>query len=133
MYLNAAIFGFSERDIDRRFDDIVEFAEVADFIDSPVRTYSSGMQMRLAFAVASHVKADIMLLDEVFAVGDEAFQRKCTARMFEFKRDGGTLVQVEESLQGFFPTLFRPTFQRQLEKGINTSLEELKQAAEQRG
>ena len=99
VYLNAAIFGFSERDIDRRFDDIVEFAEVADFIDSPVRTYSSGMQMRLAFAVASHVKADIMLLDEVFAVGDEAFQRKCTARMFEFKRDGGTLVFVSHDAQ----------------------------------
>lgn len=94
LYLNGAIFGLSEREVDAAFDDIVDFAEVADFIDAPVRTYSSGMQMRLAFAVASHVRADIMLLDEVFAVGDEAFQRKCLGRMHEFRRHGGTIVFV---------------------------------------
>jgi ABC-type polysaccharide/polyol phosphate transport system ATPase subunit len=94
LYLNASILGFSEREIDDLFDEIVAFAEMEDFIDSPVRTYSSGMQMRLAFSVASHVRADIMLLDEVFAVGDEAFQRKCMGRMFEFRRAGGTLVFV---------------------------------------
>lgn len=94
LFLNAAILGFGEREVRQRFDDIVEFAELEDFIDAPVRTYSSGMQLRLAFAVASHVRADIMLLDEVFAVGDEAFQRKCMGRMFDFRRDGGTLVFV---------------------------------------
>ncbi len=94
LFLNAAILGFGEREVRDRFDEIVEFAELEDFIDSPVRTYSSGMQLRLAFAVASHVRADIMLLDEVFAVGDEAFQRKCMGRMFDFRRAGGTLVFV---------------------------------------
>ncbi len=94
VFLNAAIFGMSEREVTRKFDEIVAFAEVEDFIDSPVRTYSSGMHMRLAFAIASHVRADIMLLDEVFAVGDEAFQRKCLGRMYEFRRHGGTIVFV---------------------------------------
>jgi len=94
LFLNAAILGFSEREVRERFDEIVEFAELEDFVDAPVRTYSSGMQLRLAFAVASHVRADIMLLDEVFAVGDEAFQRKCMGRMSDFRRSGGTLVFV---------------------------------------
>lgn len=94
VFLNGALFGFPEREMVRRFDEIVAFAEVEDFIDAPVRTYSSGMQVRLAFAVASHVRADIMLLDEVFAVGDEAFQRKCLTKMFDFRRQGGTIVFV---------------------------------------
>ncbi len=94
IFLNAAIFGMSEKDVTKKFDEIVAFAEVEDFIDSPVRTYSSGMHMRLAFSIASHVRADIMLLDEVFAVGDEAFQRKCLGRMYEFRRHGGTIVFV---------------------------------------
>ena len=94
LFLNAAILGFSEREVRLRFDEIVAFAELEDFVDAPVRTYSSGMQLRLAFAVASHVRADIMLLDEVFAVGDEAFQRKCMGRMSDFRRAGGTLVFV---------------------------------------
>jgi ABC-type polysaccharide/polyol phosphate transport system ATPase subunit len=92
--LNASILGIPEREIDEQFDEIVSFAELSDFIDAPVRTYSSGMQMRLAFSVASHVRAEIMLLDEVFAVGDEAFQLKCLGRMHEFRRHGGTLVFV---------------------------------------
>lgn len=94
LFLNASILGFGEREVRQRFDEIVEFAELEDFIDAPVRTYSSGMQLRLAFAVASHVRADIMLLDEVFAVGDEAFQRKCMGKMFDFRKAGGTLVFV---------------------------------------
>lgn len=94
LFLNAAILGFSEQDIRDRYDEIVRFAELEDFIDGPVRTYSSGMQLRLAFAVATHVHADVMLLDEVFAVGDEAFQRKCMGRMSDFRRDGGTLIFV---------------------------------------
>ena len=94
LLLNASILGISEREIGERFDEIVSFAELSDFIDAPVRTYSSGMQMRLAFSVASHVRADIMLLDEVFAVGDEAFQLKCHGRMHDFRRHGGTLIFV---------------------------------------
>jgi ABC-type polysaccharide/polyol phosphate transport system ATPase subunit len=94
VYLNAAIYGLTEREVTLRMDDIVAFAELSDYIDMPVRTYSSGMQMRLAFSVASHVRPDILLLDEVLAVGDEAFQRKCVGRMFEFLRGGGTLVFV---------------------------------------
>ena len=94
VYMNGAIHGLSEREVDRRMDDIITFAEIARFIDQPVRTYSSGMQMRLAFSIASHVEPDVMLLDEVLAVGDEAFQRKCFGRVFEYKRRGGTIIFV---------------------------------------
>lgn len=94
VYMNGAIHGLTHRDIDERIGEIIAFSEVADFIDMPVRTYSSGMQMRLAFAVASHVNPDILLLDEVLAVGDEAFQRKCMGRIASFLRGGGTLVFV---------------------------------------
>ncbi|MGD9696625.1 MAG: ABC transporter ATP-binding protein [Thermoleophilia bacterium] len=94
IYMNASIHGLSEQDVDERFDAIVEFSEVGDFIDMPVRTYSSGMSMRLAFSIASHVEPDVLLLDEVLAVGDEAFQRKCFGRIFDFRRGGGTLVFV---------------------------------------
>jgi ABC-2 type transport system ATP-binding protein len=94
VYMNGAILGLSEQEVADRFDDIVAFAELADSIDMPVRTYSSGMTMRLAFAIASHVNPQILLLDEVLAVGDEAFQRKCMGRMYEFRRSGGTLLFV---------------------------------------
>lgn len=94
VYMNASIHGLSESDVDDRLDDIVSFAEVGDFIDMPVRTYSSGMSMRLAFSISSYVQPQVLLLDEVLAVGDEAFQRKCFGRMFEFRRNGGTLVFV---------------------------------------
>jgi hypothetical protein len=75
-------------------DEIVAFAELEQFIDLPVRTYSSGMQMRLGFAISAHLEADVLLLDEVFAVGDEAFQRKCFGKIFEFKQRGGTILFV---------------------------------------
>ncbi len=94
IFMNAAIHGVSEKAVAERLDSIVDFAELQDFIDMPVRTYSSGMTMRLAFAVSSHVNPDILLLDEVLAVGDEAFQRKCMGRIYDFKRGGGTLVFV---------------------------------------
>lgn len=94
VYLNAAIYGLGERAVDARMDQIIDFAEIREFADMPVRTYSSGMYMRLAFSIASHVNPDILLLDEVLAVGDEAFQRKCFGRIFEFRRGGGTLVLV---------------------------------------
>lgn len=94
VFMNGAINGLSDRTVGARLDEIVEFAELSSFIDMPVRTYSSGMQMRLAFAVAAHLDPDIMLLDEVLAVGDEAFQRKCMGRIYDFRRKGGTLVFV---------------------------------------
>jgi ABC-2 type transport system ATP-binding protein len=92
--MQGTLYGLSTREIERRLDEIVAFAELADFVDMPVRTYSSGMFMRLAFAVAAHVDADIMLLDEVLAVGDAAFQRKCIGRIFEHRKAGGTLLFV---------------------------------------
>lgn len=94
VYMNGAIYGLGERDVTERLDEIVAFSELEEFIDMPVRTYSSGMQMRLAFAVSSHVNPDVLLLDEVLAVGDESFQRKCIARLADYKRGGGTLVLV---------------------------------------
>ncbi len=94
VYLNGSIHGLSRADVRRHFDEIVAFAGLEKFIDLPVRTYSSGMTMRLGFAVAAHLEADILLLDEVFAVGDEEFQRKCFHKIFEFKQAGGTIVFV---------------------------------------
>jgi len=94
VFLNGAIQGLRRADIKERFDEIVAFAELENAIDRPVRTYSSGMTMRLGFAIAAFLDADILLLDEVFAVGDEAFQRKCFGRIFAFKEAGGTIVFV---------------------------------------
>src|SRR3954470_17028802 len=97
VYLNAALHGLSRRYVRERMDEIVAFAELEDFIDVPVRTYSAGMYMRLGFSVATHLQPDILLLDEVFAVGDEAFQRKCFGKIFEFKSRGGTIFFVSHS------------------------------------
>jgi ABC-type polysaccharide/polyol phosphate transport system ATPase subunit len=94
VYLNGSIHGLRRAAIREKLDEIVAFAGLEEFIDLPVRTYSSGMYMRLGFAIASHIEADVLLLDEVFAVGDEAFQRKCFGRIFEFKQRGGTIVFV---------------------------------------
>ena len=94
VYLNGSIYGLKRAQIRALMDEIVAFAELERFIDIPVRTYSSGMYMRLGFAVAAHIDADLLLLDEVFAVGDEEFQRKCFAKIFEFKQRGGTIVYV---------------------------------------
>jgi ABC-type polysaccharide/polyol phosphate transport system ATPase subunit len=97
IFLSGSIYGLKRRYVRERMDEIVAFAELERFIDLPVRTYSSGMHMRLGFAIAVHVEADILLLDEVFAVGDEAFQRKCIAKVFEFKERGGTVCFVSHS------------------------------------
>jgi ABC-type polysaccharide/polyol phosphate transport system ATPase subunit len=94
VYLNASIYGLKRRYIDEHLDEIIEFAELQAFKDAPVRTYSSGMYMRLGFSVAMHVQPDVLLLDEVLAVGDQAFQEKCYERIWEFKRAGGTIVFV---------------------------------------
>jgi ABC-type polysaccharide/polyol phosphate transport system ATPase subunit len=94
VYLNGSIHGLTRATIRERFDEIVAFAGLEEFVDLPVRTYSSGMYMRLGFAIAAHIEADVLLLDEVFAVGDEAFQRKCFGKIFDFKQRGGTIVFV---------------------------------------
>jgi len=98
VYINGIILGLSKKEIARRFDEIVHFAGLEEFIDSPVRTYSSGMYMRLGFSVAVHVDPDILLVDEVLAVGDEAFVRKCLEKMDEFKRQGKTIVVAGHDL-----------------------------------
>jgi ABC-type polysaccharide/polyol phosphate transport system ATPase subunit len=94
VYLNGSIYGLSRARVREVLDEIVAFAELEKFIDLPVRTYSSGMFMRLGFSVAAHIQADVLLLDEVFAVGDEQFQRKCFGKIAEFKNRGGTIVFV---------------------------------------
>ena len=98
VFINGVMLGLTRREIARRFDEIVEFADVADFIDAPVRTYSSGMYMRLGFAVAVHVDADVLLVDEVLAVGDERFSLKCLDKFAEYKRRGKTTVLVTHGL-----------------------------------
>jgi len=97
IYLSGSIYGLKRRTINERLEEIVAFAELDRFIDFPVRTYSAGMQMRLGFAIAVHVEAEVLLLDEVFAVGDEAFQRKCVDRIIDFTSQGGTLCFVSHA------------------------------------
>lgn len=98
VYLNASLLGLSRRETDRLFDSIVDFSELAEFIDNPVRHYSSGMYVRLGFAVAVHVDPDVLLVDEVLAVGDEAFSRKCMDKIAEFQADGRTILFVSHAL-----------------------------------
>jgi ABC-type polysaccharide/polyol phosphate transport system ATPase subunit len=94
IYLNGALHGLNKVQIEERIDDIIDFSELGGFIDVPVKTYSSGMFVRLGFAIAAHLDADILLIDEVLAVGDEAFQRKCERRIAEHVERGTTLVLV---------------------------------------
>jgi energy-coupling factor transporter ATP-binding protein EcfA2 len=98
VYLNGAILGMKRADIDRRFDAIVEFAEMARFLDTPVKRYSSGMTVRLAFAVAAHLEPEILLVDEVLAVGDVSFQRKCIGKMSEVAGEGRTVLFVSHNM-----------------------------------
>lgn len=98
IYFNASIFGLTKKEIDERLEDIIEFSELRDFIDNPVRTYSSGMYMRLAFSVAINVDADILLIDEILSVGDEHFQNKCFEKMLELKKQGKTMVFVTHNM-----------------------------------
>jgi ABC-2 type transport system ATP-binding protein len=98
VYLNASILGLSRQQTDEHFDSIVDFSEIGAFIDTQVKFYSSGMYVRLAFAIAIHVDPDILLVDEVLAVGDEPFQRKCMDRIQEFQREGRTIILVTHSL-----------------------------------
>ena len=98
IYFNASIFGLTAKEIDNRVQEIIDFSELGEFIEAPVRTYSSGMYMRLAFSVAINVDADILLIDEILAVGDQHFQEKCFKKLEELKNSGKTIVIVSHSL-----------------------------------
>src|SRR6266699_5026023 len=98
VFINGIMLGLTKRDIQHRFDEIVDFAELREFIDAPVKTYSSGMYMRLGFAVAINVNPDVLLVDEVLAVGDEGFTHKCLDKFAEFKRSNKTILLVTHSL-----------------------------------
>lgn len=99
IHMNASILGMSAREIEARFKEIVDFAELHEFVDTPVKRYSSGMYVRLGFAVAVHANPEILLIDEVLSVGDAYFQEKCLARMEDFKKQGVTIVVVSHSME----------------------------------
>jgi ABC-type polysaccharide/polyol phosphate transport system ATPase subunit len=99
VYLNTSLYGLSRRETDEIYDAIVEFSELAEFMDIPVKNYSTGMHARLGFSVAANLRPDILLLDEILAVGDERFTQKCQARMDEIRRGGATVILVSHSLQ----------------------------------
>lgn len=99
IYFNASIFGLTRKEIDERIDDIIKFSELEKYIDNPIRTYSSGMYMRLAFSVGINVNADILLIDEILAVGDQHFQDKCLKKMLSLKQDGKTMVFVSHDMK----------------------------------
>ena len=102
IYINASIFGLKKEEIDERLEEIIRFSELEEFIDNPVRTYSSGMYMRLAFAVAINVNADVLLIDEILAVGDVSFQKKCFDKLQEIKENGTTIVIVSHSMDQLY-------------------------------
>lgn len=98
VYFNAVIMGLTRKQVSGRLDKIVEFAEIEEYIDAPIRTYSSGMLMRLGFAIAAHVDADVLLVDEVLAVGDAQFQQKCYRKIQEFQQEGRTILFVSHDM-----------------------------------
>ena len=98
IYFNSSIFGLTRNEINNRIDEIIEFSELREFIDNPVRTYSSGMYMRLAFSVAINVDADILLIDEILSVGDQHFQEKCFQKIEDLKKQGKTIVFVSHGM-----------------------------------
>jgi ABC-2 type transport system ATP-binding protein len=98
IYLNASVFGLTKKEIDKKVEEIIRFSELEEFIDNPVRTYSSGMYMRLAFSVAINVQAEILLIDEILGVGDVSFQKKCFSKLQEIKSNGATIVIVSHSM-----------------------------------
>lgn len=125
IYLNASLFGLSNRDTARLYPDIVGFSELGDFIDIPVKNYSSGMYMRLAFSVAAHLNPDILLADEVLAVGDQSFQEKCHNRIRELQRNGLILVLVTHShgqAEQFCARYIRLDHGRVIEQGPTSAL-----------
>jgi len=97
IYVNAAILGLSRKEVDRRLEEIIDFAEIGDFIDAPVQSYSSGMKVRLGFAVVAHLEPDLLLIDEILSVGDTSFRQRCVNRLTDFKRNGGTIIFVSHN------------------------------------
>jgi ABC-2 type transport system ATP-binding protein len=115
VFLNGAILGMSKKDIEKRFDEIVEFAGIETFIDSPVKNYSNGMQVRLGFSIAANVDPEILLIDEVLAVGDQNFQRKCGEKIESFRTEGRTIILVSHSLSSILQLCDQTAW---LEKGV---------------
>lgn len=125
IYLNGAFIGMKKAEINRKFDEIVAFAEVERFLDTPVRHYSSGMYMRLAFAVAAHLETEILFVDEVLAVGDTAFQNKCMGRIGKVAKDGRTIVFVSHNMAAIERLCTRGLY---LDKGIGLSTSTVRDA-----
>jgi len=98
IYLNGSVLGLKRKEITKHIDSIIDFADIGNFIDAPIRTYSAGMYLRLGFAIAVHVDPEILIIDEVLAVGDESFQEKCLKKMGEFKKEGKTMIMVSHNL-----------------------------------
>lgn len=99
IYFNASIYGMSKKDVNNVIDSIIDFSEIKEYIDEPIRTYSSGMYMRLAFSVAIHMKANILIIDELLAVGDKEFQKKCMEKLLELKKNGVTIIVVSHDME----------------------------------
>jgi lipopolysaccharide transport system ATP-binding protein len=114
IYLNGAILGMSQAEIKRKFDEIVEFSEIAEFLDTPVKRYSSGMYVRLAFSVAAHLEPEVLIVDEVLAVGDASFQKKCLGKMGDVVKEGRTVLFVSHNMDACRDALhaLRPDRQR---------------------
>lgn len=137
IYLNGAILGMRKREIDRKFDEILAFSETERFVDTPVKRYSSGMQVRLAFAVAAHLEPEILIVDEVLAVGDIAFQRKCLGKMSSVAQEGRTILFVSHNMsaiqnlctRGILIRQGRLSFDGTAEQAVMEYLQELAQPA----
>lgn len=114
IFLNGIILGMTRKEIEEKYDEIVEFSGLKDFINSPIRTYSSGMILRLGFSIATSINPDIILLDEVFAVGDEEFRRKCVKKIHDFKEKGSILIFVSHNMNAIKEICEKAIF---LEKG----------------
>ena len=127
IFLNASLYGFRNRDVKKRVKDIIEFSELEHFIDTPLKNYSSGMQMRLGFSVAIHLEPDILLADEILAVGDQPFQDKCLAKIAALRTEGMTLILVShspEQVNKFCDQFVRLEHGRVLEQGGITKVQE---------
>lgn len=125
IYLNGAILGMSKVEIKRKFDEIVAFSEVEKFLDTPVKRYSSGMYVRLAFAVAAHLDSDVLILDEVLAVGDVAFQNKCLGMMDDVSKSGKTILFVSHGMQAVKSICTRAIFLDQGQVGLDGDVSEI--------
>jgi lipopolysaccharide transport system ATP-binding protein len=124
VYLNGSIIGMRKKEIDRKFDEIVDFAEIEQFLDTPVKFYSSGMYMRLAFAVAAHLEPEILLVDEVLAVGDAAFQKKCLGKMGSVAKEGRTVMFVSHNMAAVRSLCQRCVLFEKGQVGLSGSAEE---------